>query len=119
MYWIVFTFFMCLAVVCNILAERPKTSTEQAVEIYCMVKFSDPLNNIGMAENIYNNVVKIVQDFENSPSGPPSAYDCWYTGFNRPALKVICFLLGLTGVLTIIHSIRMSLEEKLKIKFNN
>lgn len=114
MYWIVFTIFMVLAAFCNMISERRITSVEQAIEIYCMVKHSDPLN-WDMADHIYDHVVKAV---ETSPTGPPSIYDCWYTGFNRPALKILACLFGLLGLFTVIHSMRISLERRLKMKFN-
>lgn len=110
MYWLVFTVFMCLAGFTNIIADMRMTAYEQAVDIYCMAKYSDPLN-FEMANRIEEHVIKVVKESE---SGPPSVIDCWYIRFNRPVLKCLSIFFGLMGLMTLIHSIRISVENKIK-----
>lgn len=107
---------MILATILNILATIPQTDSEIAREMYCMIKYSDPLLQ-DMSENIHKHVI---QEIEQDTSIPPTILNCYIIRFYRPFFVMLSAFCIFFAAMSLIHSIRMSFEnrfgEKKKIK---
>lgn len=112
---LLFATFMIMAVFLNILATIPQNDSEIAREMYCMIKYSDPLLQ-DMSENIHKHVI---QEIEQDNSIPPTILNCYIIRFYRPLFNLLSVFCIFFAFMSIVHSFRISFETrfgKTKIK---